>query len=66
MRDGFRNYDKWKLATPYDEADEQENQRLREERDIERADEMRDRERCERHERQREAEIERRMLYGTD
>lgn len=66
MRDGFRNYDKWKLASPDDEADEQEDQRIREECEMDRANEMRDREKDERDERVREAEMERRMLHGTD
>lgn len=43
MRDQFKNYDKWKLASPDDQADEQQQLRLREEREIDRADEMRDR-----------------------
>jgi hypothetical protein len=44
MQDGFRDYDRWKLMSPEDEADEREQQRLRAERDADRADEMRDRE----------------------
>jgi len=47
MRDGFKNYDKWKLASPQDEADDRERQRLKAEQDMDRADEMRDRERDE-------------------
>lgn len=43
MRDQFKNYDKWKLASPDDQADEQQRRRLREERQIDRADEIRDR-----------------------
>ena len=47
MADGFRNYDRWKLMSPEDEADDRERQRLKAEDDMERADEMRDRERDE-------------------
>ena len=64
--DGFRDYDRWKLMSPEDEADERERQRLKTEGDMERADEMRDRERDEREERRQEAEMERRMLHGDD
>ncbi len=63
MRYGFKNYDKWKLASPDDEAEEQEKHRLREEREIDRADEMWDREKDEM---RREAEMERMMLHGND
>jgi hypothetical protein len=44
MRDGFRNYDRWKLMSPEDEEDAKERQRLKDDRDIDKADEMRDRE----------------------
>ena len=64
--DGFRNYDRWKLMSPEDEADERERQRLKVEDDMERADEMRDREKDEREERRQEAEMERQMLHGDD
>jgi hypothetical protein len=49
MRDGFRNYDRWKLMSPEDGADEREQQRIQAERDSERADVMRDREKDDRH-----------------
>ena len=49
MRDGFKNYDRWKLMSPDDEADEREERRLRAERDADRADVMRDREKDDRH-----------------
>jgi len=64
--DGFRNYDRWKLMSPEDEADEREFQRRKAEDDIERADVMLDREKDEREERRQEAEMERRMLHGDD
>jgi len=51
MADWFRNYDRWKLMSPEDEADERERQRLKAEDDMERADVMRDREKDERYER---------------
>jgi hypothetical protein len=63
MRDGFRDYDCWKLASPDDEADERESKRLRDERDMDRADEMRDRERDER---RQEAEMEMKMMHGGE
>lgn len=63
MRDGFRNYDQWKLASPDDEADEREQRRLRDEARAERADEMRDREKDER---RQEAELEMRMMHGGE
>ena len=53
MSDGFRNYDRWKLASPEDEADEREAKRQRDERDADRADVMRDRKKDERAERRR-------------
>jgi hypothetical protein len=53
MSDGFRNYDRWKLASPEDEAEEREAKRLRDDRDADRADYMRDREKDERAERRR-------------
>lgn len=52
MADGFRDYDRWKLASPEDAADERERQRLKAEDDMERADVMRDREKDEKHPRQ--------------
>lgn len=64
--DGFRNYDRWKLMSPEDAADERERKRLKAEDDMERADVMRDREKDEREERRQEAEMERRMLHGDD
>lgn len=64
--DGFRNYDRWKLMSPEDEADERERKRLKAEDDMERADVMRDREKDEREERLRWAEIEMRMMHGGD
>jgi hypothetical protein len=63
MRDGFRDYDRWKLASPDDEADDREAKRLRDERNMDRADEMRDRERDER---RQEAEIEMKMMHGGE
>jgi len=48
MRDGCRNYDRWKLMSPEDGADEREQERLRADRNAERADVMRDREKDER------------------
>ena len=66
MTDGFRNYDRWKLMSLEDEADEQQRQRLKAEDDMERADEMRDRERDEREERRQEAEMEMRMMHGDE
>ena len=49
MRDGFKNYDRWKLASPEDEA---EALRCRiADREADRADEMRDRERDEKYDR---------------
>lgn len=62
MSDGFRDYDRWKLMSPEDEADERERKRLKAEDDMERADEMRDRQ----EERRQEAEMERRMLHRDD
>lgn len=64
--DGFRNYDRWKLMSPEDEADERERQRLKAEDDMERADVMRDREKDEREERRQEAEMEMRMMHGGE
>ena len=66
MADGFRNYDRWKLMSPEDEADERERQRLKAEDDMERADEMRDREKDEREERRQEADMEMRMIHGGE
>jgi hypothetical protein len=66
MRDGFRDYDRWKLASPDDETDEREAKRLRDERDADRADVMRDREKDERSERRQEAELEMRMMHGGE
>jgi hypothetical protein len=63
MRDGFRDYDRRKLASPDDEADDREAKRLRDERNMDRADEMRDRERDER---RQEAEIEMKMMHGGE
>jgi hypothetical protein len=63
MQDGFRGYDRWKLASPDDERDEREAQRRRDEAAIERAEVMRDREKDER---QQEAEIEMRMMHGGE
>ncbi len=48
MKDHFPNYDRWKLASPDDERDEQERQRAKAERDAERAEVMREREKDER------------------
>lgn len=64
--DGFRNYDRWKLMSPEDEADEREFERRKAEDDMGRADVMRDREKDEREERRQEAEMERRMLHCDD
>ncbi len=64
MADGFRDYDRWKLMSPEDEADERERQRLKAEDDMERADVMRDREKDERWERQQEADMEMKMMHG--
>lgn len=64
--DGFRNYDRWKLMSPEDEADERERKRLKAEDDMERADAMRDREKDEREDRLRWAEIEMRMMHGGE
>lgn len=61
MRDGFRDYDRWKLASPDDEADEREASRLRDERDADRACVMRDREKDER---KQEAGMEMKMMRG--
>ena len=47
MRDGFANYDAWKLRSPDDEADERERRRQRIEDEIDRADYERD---CEKEE----------------
>ena len=47
MADGFRDYDRWKLASPEDAADERERKRLKAEDNMERADVMRDREKDE-------------------
>lgn len=44
MRDEFKNYDRWRLASPDDEAEETERQRLRRERMLDESDERRDRE----------------------
>jgi len=63
MRDGFRDYDRWKLASPDDEADDREAKRLRDERDADRADVMRDREKDER---RQEADMEMRMMHGGE
>jgi len=43
MRDGFKDYDRWKLESPEDEEDRRERQRLKAERDRDTADERRDR-----------------------
>lgn len=48
MSDGFRNYDRWKLASPDDEADNRDDEQLRNERAADRADVMRDRKKDER------------------
>jgi hypothetical protein len=66
MADGFRNYDRWKLMSPEDEADERERQRQKAEDDMERADVMRDREKDERWERQQEADMEMKMMHGGE
>jgi len=66
MSDGFRDYDRWKLMSPEDEADERERKRLKDEDDMERADALRDREKDEREELRQEAELERRMLHRDD
>lgn len=63
---GFKDYDRWKLMAPEDEADERECQRLKAEDDMERADVMRDREKDEREERRQEAEMEMRMMHGGE
>lgn len=63
MRDGFKDYDRWKLASPDDEQEEQESQCRRDDDAAERSDVMRDREKDER---RQEAEMERRMLHGDD
>ena len=63
MRDGFRDYDRWKLASPDDEADEREATRLRDERNADRADVLRDREKDER---QQEADMEMKMMHGGE
>jgi hypothetical protein len=62
MRDGFKNYDKWKLASPDDADDEREIERQRREDLQDRADEKRDRQKDD--EAQRWAEIENAMLHG--
>lgn len=64
--DGFRNYDRWKLMSPEDEADERERQRQKAEDDMERADVMLDREKDERWERQQEADMEMKMMHGGE
>jgi hypothetical protein len=64
MRNGFKNYDKWKLASPEEVDHEIEKERLRREELQERADEIRDRERDD--EAERWAEIENAMLHGGD
>lgn len=64
--DGFRDYDRWKLMSPEDKADEREFQRRKAEDDMERADVMRDREKDDREERLRWAEIEMRMMHGGE
>jgi hypothetical protein len=61
-----RNYDRWKLMSPEDEADERERRRLKAEDDMERADVMRDREKDERWERQQEADMEMKMMHGGE
>lgn len=66
MRDGFKDYDRWKLMSPEDEADEREAKRLRDERDMERADELNDREKDEREERRQEADMEMKMMHGGE
>ena len=66
MADGFRNYDRWKLMSPEDEANERERQRLKAEDDMERADLMRDREKDEREERRQEADMEMKMMHGGE
>lgn len=63
MKDGFRDYDRWKLASPDDEADEREAKRLRNERDADCADVMREREKDER---QQEANMEMKMMHGGE
>jgi hypothetical protein len=64
--DGFKDYDRWKLMSPEDEADERERQRLKSEDDMERADVMRDREKDEREERRQEADMEMKMMHGGE
>jgi hypothetical protein len=64
--DGFRNYDRWKLMSPEDEADERERQRQKAEDDMDRADVMRDREKDELWERQQEADMEMKMMHGGE
>jgi hypothetical protein len=66
MADGFRNYDRWKLMSPEDEADERELQRQKTEDDMERADVMRDRKKDEREERRQEADMEMKMMHGGE
>lgn len=62
--DGFRDYDRWKLMSPEDEADERERKRLKAEDDMEKADVLRDREKDEREWRRQEADMEMKMMHG--
>ena len=47
MRDQFKNYDRWRLASPEDVAYEREQNRIRESWLAERADDLRNRQKDE-------------------